>query len=69
VKDSNFLWEKYLGTTSLIRSSLLWIFHALPCGIHEMICEHSGSERIRCSFAGKFGAFFLSAASDTDTLE
>ena len=26
----------YFGTTSLTKSSLMWIFHALPCGIHEM---------------------------------
>ena len=28
----------YFGTTSLTKRSLLWIFHALPCGIHEMTC-------------------------------
>jgi hypothetical protein len=39
VKVSYLLCPKYLGTTSRIRSSLLCIFHTLPCGWTKMKLE------------------------------
>jgi hypothetical protein len=46
VKDSYLLWLKKFGTTSLMRRSLSWIFHALPCGCADKVEEAKVRRRV-----------------------